>query len=697
MNELFLSSLFLIAAGTALMALAFTTLGWISALLLRSAGAPLRHNLLLVAILFTLASPLLASLAYQNGWGGIIWKRPAPAMVATTPLPFEARWVPVRLPHPAFTADAAPVLAMDEPVERNAKVEALCVWLVRAAFLSWAAGALIGLIALGRDLIQIRRLQKKLNGCPVVDLTSGALPPSQWTPAASRAARMLGKPHIVTTPMAAVPMVIGIHRPVIALPEQAWEQWTPGQKEAVLLHESAHIERNDSLIALSVRLTRILFWWCLPLHGAALLMNRLREQICDDHVLFHQGHGRNLAQAMVHLVEQVSLSANRLRPQGLGMWDGCSSDLEVRLRNLLNSRRMAMTRMSLKATWVLIGFALVALPAGMALQIGAQEPAAPRPDGVKSPMDLPSPPLANPPAKSASQPGKAGTGELSSLTRMQKIGAACRAYAAAHQGQWPRNLTDLKPTLADWKEVTTHPEQKAFCAFHYIAPAKPNENPHATAVLVETRKGQPDPTGFTAFVDGHVEFNTPQVEVMVKLMEVAKPLPLNQEEPTETEKLRQESTSKQPPAFIRAVGSEERLRLALTQAQSDRTTNLLTTPRITVLENQTASVQVGDFIPKDPKNPGKTADHLSFAGFHLEVTPQLQQDQILLTVHSALSTRQLQKDGTSKKVEEFDLRWVAKAKSGQTVYLQVEPQKGKPHVYLFLTPTTQKLMPAQHQ
>ncbi len=673
------SLLFIVAAGSAAMALAFSTLGWIAALLLRSTAAPLRHNLLLLAVLLTLVSPFLAALAYQQGWGGLIWKRPSAPAVAENYEPENVHWLSVK--SPILFSPAAHPAAQEtpRPAPNPALFQKHGPWIVPSLWFVWLTGALFGLMRLASDLIGMRRFKKALiaYGDPALELGAPRCE-IRW-------GRSMSPPRIVTTSLTAVPMVVGIRKPVIALPAQIWDQWTPAEKEAVLLHETAHIRRHDPLLALLARLARILFWWCAPLHAAVLSLNRLREQICDDHVRFQQGHGKHLALAMVHLVEHASRTTDRFHPQalaqGLGMWgaNGWPSDLEVRLLNLLNSRRKIMTRMSMKSSWVLGGFCLLALPAGIALQIGAQEPE-PRRSVYSNPIkDLTSPP---PPAGNLEEARKASMEHAAVLTSLRKLVGACRAHAAAHQGEWPATLADVQVVLND-------AEQMKLPALQYTRPAKPNENPQTTAVLVETKEGQPDPLGATAFADGHLEFNTAQIEVVVNLLEATKPLPLKEGTAAKPAK---DIASSQPVATVNAVLSQDDLRLALSQALSDKDANMLSLPRMTLLEKQTCTAQVEGFVPKDAKYP-KTIEGLTFADFLIEVTPRLQQDQILLSVHSALSRSQKQADGTAKKLDEFDLKWIAKVKSGETVYLKVEPEKGKPGRYLFLTATTQKTIP----
>ena len=57
-----------------------------------------------------------------------------------------------------------------------------------------------------------------------------------------------------------VPMVWGLFRPVILLPADA-DEWEPEQQRAVLLHELAHIQRQDWLMQTIAHITCAVYWF----------------------------------------------------------------------------------------------------------------------------------------------------------------------------------------------------------------------------------------------------------------------------------------------------------------------------------------------------------------------------------------------------------------------------------------------------
>ena len=82
-------------------------------------------------------------------------------------------------------------------------------------------------------------------------------------------------PDVRVSPAAPMPMVIGILRPTIVLPENAPATWQQPQWEAVLLHEAAHSARRDPWAALAQHIAVLLFWWCPLVHMMARRLNDL--------------------------------------------------------------------------------------------------------------------------------------------------------------------------------------------------------------------------------------------------------------------------------------------------------------------------------------------------------------------------------------------------------------------------------------
>jgi bla regulator protein blaR1 len=108
-----------------------------------------------------------------------------------------------------------------------------------------------------------------------------------------------------------VPVMIGFFKPVILLPVLLFNNLTAEQLEAILLHELAHVKRNDYLLNIfqSIVETILFFnpfvWWI------SKTIRLEREHCCDDLVVKGPVHPLHYAKALVTL-EEYRLSANSL-------------------------------------------------------------------------------------------------------------------------------------------------------------------------------------------------------------------------------------------------------------------------------------------------------------------------------------------------------------------------------------------------
>ena len=185
----------------------------------------------------------------------------------------------------------------------------------------WLCGVTAFLLRAFRGWYHIRRLHK----------AAFSWPSSPWQLPANRLARCLRlrqTVRVVEFIAVDVPTVIGWMRPVIILPVAAVAQLSPGQVEAVLAHELAHVRRHDYLVNLLQGVAEaVLFfhpaiWW---------LSGRLREErehCCDDLAIEICGDRDNYATALAEL-ENRRTAATVL---GLAATDG---PLLNRLRRIL--------------------------------------------------------------------------------------------------------------------------------------------------------------------------------------------------------------------------------------------------------------------------------------------------------------------------------------------------------------------------
>lgn len=99
--------------------------------------------------------------------------------------------------------------------------------------------------------------------------------------------------------IASSPLTIGFWKPVILIPVASIAQLTTQQLEAVILHELAHIRRNDYLVNILLQLAEITLFFN-PFMRLLLKQARLeRENCCDDYVLQFQYNAAEYAKALL--------------------------------------------------------------------------------------------------------------------------------------------------------------------------------------------------------------------------------------------------------------------------------------------------------------------------------------------------------------------------------------------------------------
>ena len=141
-----------------------------------------------------------------------------------------------------------------------------------------------------------------------------------------------------------VPMVWGLVRPVILLPADA-DEWEPERRRAVLLHELAHIQRQDWLIQTIAQITCAVYWFNPLIWLAARRMQAEMEQACDDHVLNSGYQSTDYAQHLIDIVRNIKVTGTATR-SAVAM--ARPSKIEGRLRTVLaeNRNRRPLTKIA---------------------------------------------------------------------------------------------------------------------------------------------------------------------------------------------------------------------------------------------------------------------------------------------------------------------------------------------------------------
>ncbi len=152
--------------------------------------------------------------------------------------------------------------------------------------------------------VQLLLFVKKLNSVFALKSSSFIKAPVDIRLFTEQTAFHLGiqkKVNIWLSEKAAVPSVIGFFKPVILLPVTALNNLTTEQAQAVILHELAHIKRNDYLVNFLQSIIELVLFFN-PF--AKLLGNaarKERENCCDDWVLNYRYNKHDYASALLIL------------------------------------------------------------------------------------------------------------------------------------------------------------------------------------------------------------------------------------------------------------------------------------------------------------------------------------------------------------------------------------------------------------
>ncbi|MBV4355753.1 M56 family metallopeptidase [Pinibacter aurantiacus] len=113
------------------------------------------------------------------------------------------------------------------------------------------------------------------------------------------------------------PLLIGYFKPVILLPVAAINQLTAEQLEAILLHEMAHIQRNDYFVNVLLGVVNIMLFFNPFAKLFIKVLETERENSCDDLVLQFRYSPEKYAKALLTLehnrlnvLPSLSLSSN---------------------------------------------------------------------------------------------------------------------------------------------------------------------------------------------------------------------------------------------------------------------------------------------------------------------------------------------------------------------------------------------------
>jgi len=330
-------------------------MGWLSIRLLRRKSAPLRSKIIFVTMLALLLLPFF-SVTYLS-FDITFYK---------TSLPFagdsrlsNTELIDVKTPMLSVERDT-PAGLYEESAASTEKSSEFRVFfqsilsgittanVINGIGLIWLAGFLLLLGRLLYGAASLRRFKKSLVRIQNVRLDN-ILRQAQKT------FHFRSLPEVYASRSAKSPVVLGITRPLVVLPQKVYGKLNTKEIRSILFHELSHIYHKDQVTGVLQRIVTALYWWNPFVHTMSTDYSKAREEISDNHAIMGN-NSREYAECLVNLAEKTAL-VNRLPfLQGLAV---PHIPLRERICQILSKERIMATETKKTTTFIiLIGFVL---------------------------------------------------------------------------------------------------------------------------------------------------------------------------------------------------------------------------------------------------------------------------------------------------------------------------------------------------
>jgi uncharacterized delta-60 repeat protein len=245
--------------------------------------------------------------------------------------------------------DVGPVTAASPSASRPAWADGP-LW--PALAVAWAAGALI---RLGRAAPGAWRARRALRAAPPA--------PEELTRRVAELSARLGlrrPPSAYLIPGVMSPALWGLGlRARLLVPADLWARLRPGQRDALIVHELAHLRRGDHLVRLVELAALGAFWWFPVAWWARRALREAEEQCCDAWVVWALPEARrDYAATLLDTLDFLAQARPRLPELACGLGDLGA----IRTRLALIVRGRTARALSPPAVLALIAAASALLP-----------------------------------------------------------------------------------------------------------------------------------------------------------------------------------------------------------------------------------------------------------------------------------------------------------------------------------------------
>jgi TonB family protein len=170
---------------------------------------------------------------------------------------------------------------------------------------------------------------------------------------AQKSFRLRSLPEVYASKSAKSPVVLGLARPLIVLPQRVYRKLSNKEIRSILFHELSHIYHKDQVTGVLQRIVTALYWWNPFVHNLSTDFSKAREEISDNYAIMGNT-SREYAECLVNLAEKTVL-VNRLPfLRGLAI---PHIPLKDRITQILSKERIMATETKKSTTLIiLLGF-----------------------------------------------------------------------------------------------------------------------------------------------------------------------------------------------------------------------------------------------------------------------------------------------------------------------------------------------------